>query len=163
MQEIVTTEAAALVLWPPDLKNWLTGKDADVGKDWRQKEKGTAENKIVRWHHQLNRQEFEQTLGDSEGQRIVRWHHQLKDKKLSKHWAIVKDREQWDGITNSIDKNLSKHWEIVKDREGWWAIVYGVTKSQTQLSDWTTTAALCLPFWPKYKTQSTWNIFFAYN
>ena len=77
MQEIVTTEAAALVLWPPDLKNWLTGKDADVGKDWRQKEKGTAENKIVRWHHQLNRQEFEQTLGDSEGQRIVRWHHQL--------------------------------------------------------------------------------------
>ena len=43
----------------PDVKNWLTGKDTDAGKDWRQEEKGTAENEMVAWHHQLNGHEFE--------------------------------------------------------------------------------------------------------
>ena len=55
------------ILWPPDAKNWLFGKDSDAGKDWRQ-EKGTTEVEMVRWHHQLDGREFEQTLGDSEGQ-----------------------------------------------------------------------------------------------
>ena len=41
-------EAEALVLWPPDAKNWLIGKDPDAGKDWRQKEKMVAENEMVR-------------------------------------------------------------------------------------------------------------------
>ena len=61
------TEAEAPIFWPPDLKNWLIGKDPDVGKDWRQEEKGTTEGKMVGWHHWLNGHEFEQTLGDSEG------------------------------------------------------------------------------------------------
>ena len=52
-------EAEALVLWPPDVKNWLIGKDPDAGKDWRQEEKGTTENEMVRWHHRLNGHEFE--------------------------------------------------------------------------------------------------------
>ena len=42
-------EAETLILWPPDVKNWLTGKDPDAGKDWRQEEKGTTENEMVRW------------------------------------------------------------------------------------------------------------------
>ena len=58
----------APILQPPDVKNWLIGKDPDAGKDWGQEEKGTAEDEMVGWHHQHNGHEFEQTLGDSEGQ-----------------------------------------------------------------------------------------------
>ena len=43
-------------------------KDSDTGKDWKQKEKGAAEDEMVRWHHWLNGHKFEQTQGDSEGQ-----------------------------------------------------------------------------------------------
>ena len=42
------------VLWPPDAKNWLIGKDLDAGKYWRREEKGTTEDEMVGWHHQLN-------------------------------------------------------------------------------------------------------------
>ena len=47
--------------WPPDGKNWLIRKDPDAGKDWRQEEKGTVEDEMVEWHHQLDGHEFEQT------------------------------------------------------------------------------------------------------
>ena len=57
------------VLWPPDVKNWLIGKDPDDGKDWRQEKKGTTEDEMVRWHYQLNRDEFEQAPGVGDGQR----------------------------------------------------------------------------------------------
>ena len=52
-------EAETPILWPPDVKNWLIGKDPDAGKDWRQEEKGTKEDEMVGWHHQLNGHEFE--------------------------------------------------------------------------------------------------------
>ena len=54
--------------WPPDATDWLTGKDPDAGKDWRWEEKGTTEDEMVGWLHQCNGHEFEQTLGDGEGQ-----------------------------------------------------------------------------------------------
>ena len=54
--------------WPPDVKSWLTGKNPDAGKDWRQGEKGVTEDETVRWHHRFNGHEFEQTPGDGEGQ-----------------------------------------------------------------------------------------------
>ena len=47
-------EAETLILWPPDAKSWLTGKDPDAGKDWGQEEKGMTEDEMVRWHHWLN-------------------------------------------------------------------------------------------------------------
>ena len=61
-------EAETPVLWPPDAKNWLLGKDPDAGKDWRQEEKKLTEDEMVGWHHQFNGYEFEQALGDGEGQ-----------------------------------------------------------------------------------------------
>ena len=61
-------EAEAPILWPPDAKNWLIGKDSDAGKDWRQDEKGITEDEMIGWHHQLNEHEFEQNLGVGDGQ-----------------------------------------------------------------------------------------------
>ena len=61
-------EAEAPILWPPDVKSPLIGKDPDAGKDGGQEEKGTTEDEMVGWHHQLSGHEFEQTQGDSEGQ-----------------------------------------------------------------------------------------------
>ena len=59
-------EAEAPILWPPDVNNWLIGKDAR--KDWRQKEKGMTEDEVVGWYHWLNGSEFEQILGIGDGQ-----------------------------------------------------------------------------------------------
>ena len=66
-QPWIFTEAEAPILWPPDAKNQIIGKDSDAGKNWRQEEKGTTEDDMVGWHHQLNGHEFEQTLGNSKG------------------------------------------------------------------------------------------------
>ena len=63
-------EVEAPILWPPNVKRWLTGKDPDAGKDWRQEEKGTTEDEMVEWHYRLSRYGFE-----------------LRE--------IVKDREAW--------------------------------------------------------------------
>ena len=60
-------EAEAQMLWSPDVKYWLIGKDPDAGKDWRQGEKGTTEDEMVGWHHWLTGHEFEQALGVSDG------------------------------------------------------------------------------------------------
>ena len=79
-------ESKTPILWPPDVKNQLIGKDPNAGKDWRQ-EKGVTEDEMVGWHHQLNGHESEQTPGAGDGQGLC-------------------------------------------------AAVHGVTKSQTQLSDW---------------------------
>ena len=58
------TDAEVSIVWPPDVKRWLTGKDPDAGKDWRQKEKGVAENEMVGWRHWLNGYEFQETVTD---------------------------------------------------------------------------------------------------
>ena len=84
-------EAETPILWPPDVKSWLTGKDPDAGKGWAQEENGVTEDKVVWWHH------------------------------------------------HSMDMNLSKLQETMKDREAWRAAIHGIAKSQTWLSNWTTT------------------------
>ena len=71
--------AEAPILWPPDAKSLLVGKDPVGGKDWRQ-EKGMTDDEMVGWHHWFNGQQFEQTPGDSERQGSLeccsRWGHQ---------------------------------------------------------------------------------------
>ena len=63
----IVAEAEAPILWPPDAKSRLIGKDLDAGKDWCQKEKMTAGHEMVGWHHQPNAHEFVQTPGDRKG------------------------------------------------------------------------------------------------
>ena len=74
-------EPEAPILWPPDAKNWLTGKDPDAGKDWRHEEKGTTENEMVGWHHQHNGHEFEQA------------------------WRAGMDREAWHAAVHGVSKS----------------------------------------------------------
>ena len=61
-------EAETPILWLPDAKNQLTGKDPHVGKDWRQEQKGITEDEMVGWHHWHNEHELEQVLGVGDGQ-----------------------------------------------------------------------------------------------
>ena len=61
-------EADTTILWPPDVKSWLTRKDTDAKNDWGQEEKGVTEDEMVKWHHWLSGHEFEQTPGAIERQ-----------------------------------------------------------------------------------------------
>ena len=61
-------EAETPIVWPADMKSWLTGKDPDAGKDWRQEEKRIIEDEMVGWHHRLNGHEFELDSGVGDGQ-----------------------------------------------------------------------------------------------
>ena len=84
-------EAETPILWPPDGKTWLIGKDPDAGKDWRQEEKGTTEDEIVGWHHWFYGHESEQTLGVGDGQGGLvccsSWGHKESD-TAELNWAF---------------------------------------------------------------------------
>ena len=64
-------EAETPIHWPPDVKNWLTGKDPDGWKDWRQEEKGMTEDEMVEWHHRLDGHEFVQATWVGDGQESI--------------------------------------------------------------------------------------------
>ena len=79
------------ILWPPNVKNWLIGKDPDAGKDWRQEEKETAEDEMVGWHHWLDGYEFEQAPGVGDGQGSLAscspWGHKESDMTEQLNWT----------------------------------------------------------------------------
>ena len=80
-------DAKVPILWPPDAKGWLIRKDPDAGQDWWQKEKGMTEDEMVGWHHWLYRHEFEQALGDGEGQESLACCSSWGRKKVGPGWA----------------------------------------------------------------------------
>ena len=88
-------EAETPVLWSLDVKNWLIGKDSDAGKNWGQEEKGMTEDEMVGWHHQLNRHEFEQVLGVSDGQGSLvccsPWGRKESDTTEQLNWTELKE------------------------------------------------------------------------
>ena len=90
------TVAEAQIFWLSYVKSWLIRKDPDAGKDWRQEEKGTTEDEMVRWHHQLNGHEFEQAPGDDEGQGSLAccspWGH-----RVGHDWA-TKEQQLHDSV-----------------------------------------------------------------
>ena len=61
-------KAETSILWPPHAKSWLIGKDFDAGRDWGQEKKGTTQDEMAGWHHQLDGRESEWTLGVGDGQ-----------------------------------------------------------------------------------------------
>jgi len=81
-------EAETPILWSPDAKNWLLGKDPDAGKNWRQEGKGTTEDEMIGWHHRLNGCEFEQALGvgDRQGSLVGVW-QSMGSQKVRHDWA----------------------------------------------------------------------------
>ena len=85
--ETTDAEAETPMLWPPDAKNWLIGKDPDAGKDWRQEEKGMTEDEMVGWHHRLDGHESELTLGVGDGQGDLACCSPMGSERVGHDWA----------------------------------------------------------------------------
>ena len=86
-------EAEVSILWPPDAKNWLTGKDPDAGKDWRWEEKGMTEDEMVGWHHWLNGREFEQ-LWETVKEREPGVLQSMGSQRVGHDWATEQQQQQ---------------------------------------------------------------------
>ena len=97
--ERTDAEAETPILWPPDLKNRLTGKDPDAGKNWRLEEKGTAEDEMVGWYHHLNENEFEQAprVGDGQGSLVCcgTWGCKESDTTEWLNWTDILKAPYW--------------------------------------------------------------------
>ena len=84
-------EAETPIFWPPDVKNWLIGKDPNVGRYWRQEEKGKTEDEMAGWHHWFDGHEFEWTPGVSDRQGGLvccdSWGHKESDTTERLNWT----------------------------------------------------------------------------
>ena len=99
-------EAEAPLLWPPDAKSWLMGKDPDAGKRskaGRQEEKGMTEDKMVGWQHWLNGHVFEQAPGDGEGQGSL---------MCCSPWGCKEsDMTEWLSLSHVVNPEQFLFWE----------------------------------------------------
>ena len=109
----IDAETETPVLWPPDVKNWLIGKDPDAGKVWRQEEKQTTEDEMIGWHLQLDGHEFEQvsSVGYGEGSLASVWSQRVEhnwDTELN--WTCVNYSL---GIPNFLEEISSLSHSVV--------------------------------------------------
>ena len=112
-------EAETPGLLPPDVKNWLIGKDPDAGKDWRQEEKGSTEDEMVGWHHRLKGHEFQQIQGDGEGEGSLAccspWSHKELDRT---------EQQQYPKRSLKVGKLFyplfHRHLHFKRGRPGFW-------------------------------------------
>ena len=118
-------EAETPILWPPDVKSWLILKGPVAGKGWRQEEKGTTEDEMVGWHHQLDGHDFEETLGVGDGQKGVvccsPWGRKESDTTVLLNWNDAEapiiwlpDAKSW--LTGK-DPDAGKDWDQCKSPE----------------------------------------------
>ena len=89
------TNAEVPELWPPDAKNWLIGKDPDAGKDQRQEEKGTTEDKMAGWHH---------------------WLSGVESVKIRRLCELMMDREAWSAAVHGV----ANSWTLLSDWTEQW-------------------------------------------
>ena len=143
--------------WLPDVKNWLIWKDPDAGKDWRQEEKGLTEDEMVRWHHQLNGQEFEQTPGVGGGQGSLAccspWGHKELDTTEWLNWTdsgtvtflIERHLSQWHLLSIVLLKGIATHSSIPAWRIPWTEELGGLQSMRSQRvgHDWVTNTYKC--------------------
>ena len=153
-------EAETPILWLPDVKNWLFGKDLDAEKDWGQEEKRMTEDEMVGWYHRLNGHEFEQALGVGNGQESLECWRAWGCKELD-----TTERLNWTERPSSLCGSDSKKYACSAADPGsvlrlvrppgegngsplqysclensmgtgaWQVTVHGVTESQTWLSN----------------------------
>ena len=130
--------AEALMLWPPDVKNWLIWKDCDAGKDWRWEEKGMTEDEMVGWHHQLNGHEFESTLGVGDGQGGLAccspWDCKELDTTEWLNWTEVKGR--WlrakEAVFSLVLTWFERDWRTLPDLYGLERISHSVLSGNSE-------------------------------
>ena len=178
-------EAETPILWPPDAKNWLIGKNHDAGKDWRREEKGTTEDEIVGWYHRLDGHEFEQVLGVGDGQGgptcCSPWGRKESQTWLRDwtelNWILKLGLPRWLSGKESACQCRRRRFHpwVGKIPEGrkWqpdpvfvlgnpgdrgasWATVHQSAKSQTWLRDYTTTSWDSVPTQHSISTPHLW-------
>ena len=116
------TDTEASILWPPDTKNWLTGKDPDAGKDWRKEEKGTTQDEMIGWYHRLDGHEFEQALGVGDRQGSLAWCSPWSQKQLDMtEWLSLQMylRQSWRPIKPYRNKKWQKYCKVICPESYW--------------------------------------------
>ena len=118
-------EAETPILWPPDAKSWPVRKDPVSGKDWGQEEKGTTEDEMVGWHHQLNGHEFGYTpgVGDGQGGLVCRdsWGLKESDTTEQLNWTVKGLRCQTEKLRQwKTVKILNRDVPLTAEFKQWW-------------------------------------------
>ena len=136
----IDAKAETPILWPSHAKSWLMGKDSDAGRDRGQEEKGTTEDEMAGWHHQLDGHEFEWTPGEGDGQGgLACWDSRgpkESDTTERLNWtevALVMS-DSWDPI-NWSPPGSSVHG-IIQARILEWAAITS-SRGSSQHRDWT--------------------------